>query len=830
MRREFGGQDFATGKAINIDKAEERVRQNYERTLHYDYGYAIEQMDIEVPIRRGSSKTPERADLVIYKSTRTANRDQFSDILAIMEFKRPDRTDGISQLKTYMSATSAQWGVWTNGEDIEYVFRDAKSGALVEGKLFDVPRQGESLEDIGRLNKADLVPAHKHSLKPIFNRVLKTLYSNTNISRREKLGSEMIRLIFAKIWDERFSQDSIPRFRVGLGEDPEIVKYRVCELFEEIKSELVEDGVFERNETITLDAHSVAWVVGQLERYSLLKTDKDVVGDAFEVFAESKLVGEKGEFFTPREVVRLAVELVNPSAGQSIMDPACGSGGFLIYALEHVWRFMEDDPRYRNSPMLDREKQNIAQRCFFGIDKEIDLVKIAKAYMAIAGDGRGGIAQENTLHAASEFQGTARRLFTEGDDFKQFDIILTNPPFGANIKVLKREAAQFSLGHAWRRLRNGKYVQTNKPRDTPPQILFVERCLDMLKDGGILAMVLPETLFHAPKYRYVLEFALDGNNLQAVIDLPHNTFRPHNNAKTCLMLVQKGVPQQPQILMAVAEEMGHDHLGRPMFRLDADDLPTSLVWDDVAVIRKEIENPYSESNQHTFIIDFSDISEGIFVPRYYYPRFHKVLQRTGDFAPVTIQQLLDESIIVTFPGHGSPEAKYKGIGDIPYIRVSDIVNWELYRNPTATVPRHVFEHIRGNGVRLTQGDVLFVRRGSYRIGSVAMASPFDSDVLLTREFVVFRVAKPDNPYGIDPYYLIYLLSHEYTQKQLSHKVFMDTTLPNIGDRWKELELPLAADPDVRLEVSRQVRGAILEKWQAVTTLNELRTRFGEITT
>ncbi len=356
--------DYATGRTVNMNKAEELVRQNFERTLHIDYGYEKTQMDIEVLIKRGSSPAKERADLVVYRNSNHSDRDQFRDIIGIVELKRPNRNDGVSQLMSYMTASSAQWGVWTNGSDIEHIYRDPISGELAQGKIFDIPRQGETIDDIGRLVKADLIPAQRHSLKPIFNRILNTLYSNTNISRREKLGSEMIRLIFAKIWDERFNQDNVPEFRVGLNDDPEDVKRRVCSLFEQVKNELVDDGVFEQTETINLDAVSVAWVVGQLERYSLLKTDKDVVGDAFEVFAESKFVGEKGEFFTPREVVKLAVEIVNPTAGQRIIDPACGSGGFLIYALEHVWRSMEDDPRYRNSPSLEREKQEIARRCF----------------------------------------------------------------------------------------------------------------------------------------------------------------------------------------------------------------------------------------------------------------------------------------------------------------------------------------------------------------------------------------------------------------------------------------------------------------------------------
>ena len=659
--------DFATDKPLTNLGPEELVRQDYERTLHFDYGYSRDQMDIEVRISRGSKGPKDAADIVVYRTDNLLERDQNKDIVGIVETKRPNRQDGLRQLKTYISASSAIWGVWTNGKDIAYVYHDPATGALLDDYIFDIPRNGETVEDIGRLSKADLIPAQSHSLRPIFNRILQTLYANTStISRKERLGGEMIRIIFAKIWDERYNQDRPPEFRVGLNETPEAVKQRVTGLFEDLKAELVEDGIFDESDTITLDARSVAWVVGQLERYSLSKTDKDVVGEAFEVFAESKLVGEKGEFFTPREVVRVAVDLVDPKAGQLIIDPACGSGGFLIYALEHVWRSMDEDRRYRNSPNLEQEKQNVARRCFFGIDKEIDLVRISKAYMAIAGDGRGGIAQENTLHAAAHFEGQAKTLFTDHDAFKQFDIIFTNPPFGADNKVLKDEASQFALGHSWKKVGEG-YQQTNNAKDTEPQILFVERCLQMLKPRGTLAIVLPETFFHAPSYRYILNFALSGNNLKAVIDLPHNTFRPFNNAKTCLMVLEKGVPQQEQILMAVAQEMGHDHQGQPKYRLDPETSDvTDEIWDDLDVVREELKQPFSTENKLTFHLNVKDIKNQVYVPRYYWDNPSQILKQPEGVEPLRIGKLLDEGVIEAYKGHGSPQSIYKGQGEVPY--------------------------------------------------------------------------------------------------------------------------------------------------------------------
>ena len=306
-------------------------------------------MDIEVSIQRGEkhnkkNKT-ELADIVIYKTSDLSKRDQNRDILGIVETKKPRRNEGIKQLKSYMSATCCSWGVWTNGEKIEYIYRDQSSGELKSDYIFQIPRRGESFEDIERLTKDDLIPVR--NLKPIFRRIYYTLYSNTNISRKEKLGGEMIRLIFCKIYDELYDRDKPPKFKIGFNDTAEDVKSNVEELWQKVKAHLVEDGVFEEHEKIVLEPNSVRWVVSELERFSLMETDKDVVGSAFEVFAERLFVGDKGEFFTPRQVVKMAVEMIDPEPQERILDPACGSGGFLIYALEHVWNKMESSPKYK---------------------------------------------------------------------------------------------------------------------------------------------------------------------------------------------------------------------------------------------------------------------------------------------------------------------------------------------------------------------------------------------------------------------------------------------------------------------------------------------------
>ncbi|MBI3273716.1 MAG: restriction endonuclease subunit S [Candidatus Colwellbacteria bacterium] len=300
------------------------------------------------------------------------------------------------------------------------------------------------------------------------------------------------------------------------------------------------------------------------------------------------------------------------------------------------------------------------------------------------------------------------------------------------------------------------------------------------------------------------------------------------------MVLEKGREQQDKIIMGVAEEIGHDHNGKPLFRYDKDKHEfTDEVWDDTKVIREELRDPANKKNKNVFVVDASEIRNSVYVPRYYWNRRIDELREEAEkhgMEFLQIKDLIDEGIIADFPGHGSPSGKYKGKGAIPYIRVADIVNWSMYRNPTALIPEHVYLEKKANGVDLQAKDVLFVRRGSYRIGSVALVSEFDTKVLLTREIHVFRVLNEANEYGIDAFYLLYLFSHRLTQKQLYNKVLIDTTLPNIGRRWEELYLPVAKDPKEREKIRQKIRSAFIKKWEAQKEITGIADEFGDLTT
>lgn len=485
---------------------------------------------------------------------------------------------------------------------------------------------------------------------------------------------------------------------------------------------------------------------------------------------------------------------------------------------------MADHPRWRDSAQFDAAKRRMAAKSFFGIDKETDLVKIAKAHMAIAGDGRSNIVHENALHSADEFESEAARCFISRGSFKRFDLILTNPPFGTKTKVLEQDAAAFDLGHTWNRNREtGVWRKTDRVCQRDPYVLFVERCMSMLKESGTLGMVLPESVFHAPTLGYLRQYLLANNNLVAIIDLPHNTFRPNCNAKTCLVVLRKGERQGESVIMATPKEMGHDLGGRPLYRPR-----THEIWDDLKVVLDELDDPGKLSNKHVFEVPWADIDRDVLVPRFYRGVLHSPPMPAG-YHGVRLSDLENDGTLEAWDGHGSPPGETKGQGTIPYIRVKDIVNWEMYRNPVSLIPEDVYRKIKRNGVTSQAGDVILVRRGSYRIGTVAMASPRDNELLLTRELLTLRLTTP-NRWGLSPFYLLAALSTPVVQQQIQSYVLVDTTLPNMGDRWRHLVIPVPDDPDELKRISAEVERSVRDKWAAQDRIDSLRQSFGDMVT
>lgn len=821
-------QDCVSGKTVRATPEEVEAVQVFAKTLMEDYGYAKEQLQTRpqwrVKARPSDVKKEYPIDIAVFSSDNKTDDALF----IVVECKRKTRKDGLAQLKDYLRFSKAKLGVWFNGEQRLFIQKYEKDGQVLFSEIPNIPRKGERLEDIGRFKRKDLtIP---RNLKTVFKTIRNHLAGNaTGATRDEILAQQLINVIFCKIYDEKFTkQEEMVAFRAGLNENEREVAARIKALFEKVQTKYEE--VIDFSDKISLDDKSLRYLVGELQNYCLTESERDVVAEAFETFIGYALKGGQGQFFTPRNVVRLMVEIITPRPGQLVIDPACGSGGFLIETLKNMWDQLEAQAvEYGwDAATLQKEKVETAVKSIRGVEKDEFLSKVAKAYMTIIGDGKSGIFCEDTLEAQENWKEKTRH----GVKLGQFDVLLTNPPFGKDIKVVGQEKlAQYDLASKWRK-EGAAYEQTDrKNTEMRPEVLFIERSLQLLKQGGVMGIVLPETFFHAPKARFVMQF-MERCNIQWIIDLPHNTFRPHNNAKCIVVILQKSVKQGKNINFAVAEEMGHDHQGKEIYRWNpvTQQVDAQRLWDDIQLIMEERR---TRRRKHIFTVSAKNVkNRKIFVPRYYWETRDKEVKeiaRKKRLRLASVKELIANGAIEFFDGHGSPPAVYKGRGEYPYIRVKDIVNWEIYKDPTSSLPENIYRKLKGDGKNLQAGDILYVRRGSYRIGSVAMVSPYDLEALLTREILVLRVKK-GNECGLTPHYLLYLLSHRLVAMQSFNKVLIETTLPNIGDRWKELKLPLFTDVETRKAAIKQVEEVVKAKWSAHEKLRMIRDEHGELVT
>lgn len=648
--REGQVRDPVSGRLVKITPERVEAKIVFAERLINEYGYSKEQIQTfpEFYIQKGSTKIGP-ADIVVFKD----NKKTFDNIYLIVETKRKDKKDGIKQLKSYIDPTPAEGGVWFNGTEIAYVRAIRKPPSytpeLVEWR--NIPKKGQSWEEIGKYKTGDeLIPAQ--NLKSIFKVIYYHLYTNSNLPRAERLGGEMTRLIFCKIYDEMHNYKDL-KFKAGAEESDEKVAERIRELFEKVKNEYRD--VFEEDEKLLLDAKSIAYVASQLQNYSLLKTDKDAVGDAFEVFIGPALRGEKGQFFTPRNVVRLCVEMLDPKPDEKVINPACGSGGFLIVALEHVWEKIEEKYKHLTKEKIGSIKTEIASKNFYGIDKEFDLAKVSKAYMAIVGDGRGGIFCADSLVDPEEWIPIQREKIKLG----AFDVLLTNPPFGSKIPITSKSLLeQYELGFKWKMdKKTGKWGRTDKVLDKQvPQILFIERCLQLLKLGGRMAIVLPEGVFGNPTDRYIFEYIFENAKILGIVSCPPETFQPSTHTKTSILFLEKikNRHEDYNFFMGIAEKAGHDKNGKVIYKVDKrgefilDQNGHRIIDDDLPVIAKRFAefkrngNKLKDYNHLWFSFKYSNIKNYILIPDYYNPDIEKelkALENTGKYELVIAYEL-----------------------------------------------------------------------------------------------------------------------------------------------------------------------------------------------
>ncbi|MGK2963717.1 MAG: N-6 DNA methylase [Gemmatimonadaceae bacterium] len=580
--------DFIDATTQRLETPEEYVRQEIAKSLVREYRYPKGDIEIEFTLRLGTRKP--RADIVVFAPKTDHKQENAAIILECKAstIRAADKKDGVGQLHSYMAACpNVVYGMWTNGMERFCYRRIVKGGHVTIEEVPDLPEFGREDADDDRPRFDQLKPATSDALLFAFRRCHNFIAGNQGLQKSQAFW-ELLKLIFCKIHDERHN-DVVEFFAAGNERHgingPLKVARRIEQLFSRVKDDY--PSIFESSEGIRLKPTVLAYLVTQLQMYSLLESDIDVKGRAYEEIVGSNLRGDRGEFFTPRNICRMAVEMLDPTEKQLILDPACGTGGFLITAMNHVIEKIQKAELAKWGHKVDRAEKAVrdriekfAEQLIVGLDFNPELVKASKMNMVMNNDGAGGLFQANSLDAPATWDADLRQRGIMG----RVDLLFTNPPFGSKIPVTDPNVLEkYDLGHAWAYdKKSDRWTKTDAlQKSQPPEILFIERCVRFLAPGaGRAAIVLPDGILGSPGLGYVRDWILRNTRILASIDLHPDTFQPFVSIQTSLLVLQRKSDQEIglesaagrmndyPVFMAVANHVGHDKRGNVAYVRD----------------------------------------------------------------------------------------------------------------------------------------------------------------------------------------------------------------------------------------------------------------------
>lgn len=597
-----------------VMKPEEKVRQEYICRLVNNYGFALEQMDQEIQVnnaQRGQGSA--RADIVVWKNAK--DKAESKSPIIVVECKAEHITiheEDYYQGYNYASWAGADFFVTTNLKETR-IFRVIK-GEIPKrlDEIIDIP----SAEIANNSKKVDeLLKQTKSFTRDEFSKLLfkcHNIIRNNDKLSPEAAFDEISKILFIKIRYERsntgaqiFSEDEFKKARESYN------KYKPKDgvefyqfLFEQTKEDFKDDDLFEPNEILRIRENSFEAIVKELQIYNLSTTSDDVKGIAFEQFLGKTFRGELGQFFTPRTIVDFMVDILDPMEGETICDPCCGSGGFLIKAFEYVRTKIENeiheakekikadfyDEDYER--MSDKQKAGVDEKvndlfnklnyeldinneksrlrtlsydCIFGTDANPRMSRTAKMNMIMHGDGHGGVHHNDGL------------LNVNGIFENRFDVILTNPPFGARVekslKITEADKYTDTARIAKYRERYGddydkalKQVNDNIGKSLIDlfdvgkmsgltEVLFIERCLNLLKPGGRMGIVLPEGVLNNTNLQKVRDFVESKAKILLITSIPQDVFIASGaTVKPSLLFFKKFTNEETETWNTIAQQ------------------------------------------------------------------------------------------------------------------------------------------------------------------------------------------------------------------------------------------------------------------------------------
>jgi type I restriction enzyme M protein len=604
-------------------------------------------------------------------------------------------------------------------------------------------------------------------------------------TRDRALLAEVVKCLFCRAYQERLAHsDSYPSSAIDLAK-----LYR--RTFAALRKDL--PAVFGQEDEIMLDPASIAFVHEQLLGFDLEHADRDPFGDLYEVFIGTGIREEEGQFFTPQNGVDLLVSVVDPRPGERMIDPACGAGGFVSATARHLMQHGASPEQVADS--------------VFGIEKDAYVASLATTRLSLLTMLPSAVVCGDSL-AWKGVEGEMLPLQQEG-----YDVVLTNPPFGKRIVAASREVQRgFELGYKWaNQKRTGRLAPTTElTSSVPPQVLFIERCLSLLRPGGRLGIVVPESLVTSKKYSHVVQYMRDRAVLQAIIGMPEDFFKTSGkggtHTKACLIALTKlesdSESGNKPLFMAEAKDCGHDSRGR---RTERDDLPA--IKENYA----HFTNGGLVQQGHLgYGVELSNLHQNILSPRYYNPNVDiGVTSLSNTHELLRLGDLISSGLIELATGHEVGKSAY-GTGPIPFVRTSDLSNWEIKIDPKHGVSEEVYR-LYAQKQDVQPNDILMVRDGTYLIGTCALITHHDTRILYQSHIYKIRVTDPSL---LSPFLLLAALSSEPVQRQIKAKRFTQDIIDSLGDRIHDLILAIPKEKERRERIRSKVEQAIHDRIEA----------------
>lgn len=588
-----------TEKSYNYKDPEEKIRASVFIKLVVDFGYNAKDIDFEVRVPR---RTPEDlADIVVYE------KGKDTQPYLVVECKKDGISDSqfeqaIEQVFGNANSLGAKYSwVVAGNTDTAFDVKNFNSMEREKNVISQIPVSYGQAPKYRFKKEKKSSKENRNSLKIVSREeLIKTLEKcHDTVWQGGKLNpsdafDEVSKILFCKLQDEKKTAVSeFYKFQVGTHEESSDIAERIHGIYKEGKEQ--DPNVFSEN--IKLEDDIIYKTVEHLQSININKTDLDSKGVAFERFMGDFFKGKMGQYFTPRNIVDFCVKMLFIKQNERVLDPACGSGGFLLHAMDLIRKKAEED--YEEEKEIYSYWHDFASKNLFGIEINEQIARVCKMNMIIHDDGHTNIISADSLDNIEKHTKINSQFKKEN-----FDIILTNPPFGAKVLINeKKYLKDYQLG-----LNNGKERAAQST-----EVLFIERCSHYLKEGGRMAIVLPDGILTNATLQYVRDFIMNNFKINAIVSIPQTAFSHYGAGVKCsLLFLTKSTKNKEDcdIFMAQAEYVGYDATGREIEQNDLNEIFNNY--------KNFIEKKNFKLNDKCFLIKFNSIKSNKRIDAFYY--------------------------------------------------------------------------------------------------------------------------------------------------------------------------------------------------------------------